>query len=428
MMPRASGRQCGAPSPASAGTTTTPPESGTDARQRLDLARRLDDAEPVAQPLHHRAGDERAALERVARPRRRASTPTVVSSPFCDGTGARAGVHQHERAGAVGALGVAGGEAGLAEQRRLLIAGDARDRDAVGQPGHAARLAVALRRAAHLGQHRARHAEQRRTARRAPVERVQIEQQRARRVRHVGDVRRAAGQPPDEEAVDGAEAELAALGARAQRRRRCRAATAAWCPRSTDRAPGPVRALNSSSCHAAFSSAQTSAVRRSCQTIALCSGLPVARSHTSVVSRWLVMPMAATCAGVDVAARRVQRVGERADRPTAQICLGVVLDPAGLGEVLLELAIAARAQLSASRRARAPSCRWCPDRSRPRSAPSSSPPSSKITSDPLRHCGEHSIAFEVERDHVKLSCSVTFLYSAVPRRCAIASMQSYGTV
>ena len=38
MMPRASGRQCGAPSPASAGTTTTPPESGTDARQRLDLA------------------------------------------------------------------------------------------------------------------------------------------------------------------------------------------------------------------------------------------------------------------------------------------------------------------------------------------------------------------------------------------------------
>ena len=36
-----------------------------------------------------------------------------------------------------------------------------------------------------------------------------------------------------------------------------------------------------------------SAVRRSCQTMALASGTPVARSHSSVVSRWLVMPTAA---------------------------------------------------------------------------------------------------------------------------------------
>ena len=34
-------------------------------------------------------------------------------------------------------------------------------------------------------------------------------------------------------------------------------------------------------------------VRVSCQTIALCSGRPVRRSHTKVVSRWLVMPTAA---------------------------------------------------------------------------------------------------------------------------------------
>ena len=32
----------------------------------------------------------------------------------------------------------------------------------------------------------------------------------------------------------------------------------------------------------------------SCQTIALCTGLPVARSHRTVVSRWLVMPSALT--------------------------------------------------------------------------------------------------------------------------------------
>ena len=34
-------------------------------------------------------------------------------------------------------------------------------------------------------------------------------------------------------------------------------------------------------------------VRRHCQTIALCTGMPESRSHTTVVSRWLVMPMAA---------------------------------------------------------------------------------------------------------------------------------------
>ena len=39
--------------------------------------------------------------------------------------------------------------------------------------------------------------------------------------------------------------------------------------------------------------AQRSAVRRSCQTIARPSGCPVARSHTTTVSRWLVIPMPA---------------------------------------------------------------------------------------------------------------------------------------
>ena len=39
---------------------------------------------------------------------------------------------------------------------------------------------------------------------------------------------------------------------------------------------------------------QMAAVRLSCQTIALCSGRPVARSQVSVVSRWLVIPSAAT--------------------------------------------------------------------------------------------------------------------------------------
>ncbi|CAM5702986.1 hypothetical protein SALBM135S_02311 [Streptomyces alboniger] len=33
-------------------------------------------------------------------------------------------------------------------------------------------------------------------------------------------------------------------------------------------------------------------MRVSCHTMALCTGLPVARSHRTVVSRWLVMPSA----------------------------------------------------------------------------------------------------------------------------------------
>ncbi len=41
---------------------------------------------------------------------------------------------------------------------------------------------------------------------------------------------------------------------------------------------------------------QKGAVRRHCQTIAGATGSPVRRSHTIVVSRWLVMPIAATSA------------------------------------------------------------------------------------------------------------------------------------
>ena len=56
--------------------------------------------------------------------------PTVVSRPST-GSGQRvADVHEHEAAGAVGVLGHARLEAGLAEQRRLLVAGDAGHRDA----------------------------------------------------------------------------------------------------------------------------------------------------------------------------------------------------------------------------------------------------------------------------------------------------------
>ena len=103
------------------------------ARERLDLLRALDDAEPVAQPLHRRARDEGAALERVRRLARRCATRPSSPARARSRMGRVADVHEHEGAGAVGALRVALGEARLAEERRLLVARDAGDGDAVGQ-------------------------------------------------------------------------------------------------------------------------------------------------------------------------------------------------------------------------------------------------------------------------------------------------------
>src|SRR2546422_6702518 len=51
----------------------------------------------------------------------------------------------------------------------------------------------------------------------------------------------------------------------------------------------PVRCRTSAARRCFTSCRQRAAVRRSCHTMARCSGRPVARSHTHTVSRWLVM-------------------------------------------------------------------------------------------------------------------------------------------
>ena len=106
---------------------------------------------------------------------------------------------------------------------------------------------------------------------------------------------RAAGELPDEPGVDGAEGEFAALGARP------RAGHVVEQPGElgageigVEHQPGLAREQRRVA--AARSSSQIAAVRRSCQTMALAIGRPVARSQTTVVSRWLVMPMAAMSA------------------------------------------------------------------------------------------------------------------------------------
>ena len=92
-------------------------------------------------------------------------------------------------------------------------------------------------------------------------------------------------------------------------RSHCRAASRSWSPRNTDRARRPVLSATAASCPAPRSAAQASAVRRSCQTMALWIGLPLTRSQTIVVSRWLVMPMPAislaSTAALAIASRTV---------------------------------------------------------------------------------------------------------------------------
>ena len=232
------------------------------------------------------------------RPRRWPSSAsvqaTVVSSPRVDGTGSAPDVHQQERA-----------RCRRCTWRRPARSRPGRtappaDRPATpaigmpsGSPGTPRVIAEQPRRAAAP---RAAPPAARRTAahsssanRAAP----QVEQQRARRVGDVGDVHAPPGQPPDEEAVDGAERELARLGARAQ-------------PGDVVQQPAilvaekygsstrPVRSRTAASCPAAFSAR---AARRRCGGPArrsrCATGRPSPRSHSTVVSRWLVMPMAA---------------------------------------------------------------------------------------------------------------------------------------
>jgi hypothetical protein len=121
------------------------------------------------------------------------------------------GVEQGEAAGAVSRLQHAGLEAGLADGRRLLVAGDAAYRDrAAEQLGHG--RAVERGAVLDLRQHRSRHIEDRQELV-VEASGVNVEQQGARGVGGVGGVDLAAGEAPDREAVDRAEAQFAACRA-----------------------------------------------------------------------------------------------------------------------------------------------------------------------------------------------------------------------
>src|SRR5690606_16956908 len=112
--------------------------------ERLDVCRLLDDADVVAQPLYQRAGDGDRAFQRV---HRRLVTGLVgqggqQATIRLDCLGA--GVQQHEAAGAVGVLGLAGAVAGLPVERRLLVAQVTGDGDAPADGAFGQRRTVGL--------------------------------------------------------------------------------------------------------------------------------------------------------------------------------------------------------------------------------------------------------------------------------------------
>ena len=184
-----------------------------------DLGGVVDEAETVSEPLHGGAGDEDRSLVGIrrhrsavaGRPARRRKGPRHGGEESVDGVGTRGpDVHEDERAGAVGVLGGARGEARLAEQRRLLVAGDPRDRHAGSDGGVGGGDAEATRRRSDVGQDVGRHTEQV-TQFVRPCEAPDVEQHRAGGIGGVGDVGCTAGELPHEPRVDRAERHLGSV-------------------------------------------------------------------------------------------------------------------------------------------------------------------------------------------------------------------------
>ena len=179
----------------------------------LHLAAVFNGAQAVAQPLHHGAADKDAAFERKlwrAVGLRGAGGQQAVAR----GVELRAGVHQHEAAGAVGVFGHAGRKTGLAKQRALLVTGHAANVDGSAQHwgGGIAKMAG---RGLHLGHQRTRNVQQVQQVL-VPGIAVHIEQHGAAGVAHIGDVALPLGELPDQPGINRAKSQLAALGSGAR--------------------------------------------------------------------------------------------------------------------------------------------------------------------------------------------------------------------
>ena len=97
--------------------------------QCLDVCRGPDDLELIAQPLDGGSGDRHRSLERVYRLRSVERIPHRRQQARWGGDQRLAGVEQHEVARAVGILRLSRLEAGLTDERGMLVAKVTGDRD-----------------------------------------------------------------------------------------------------------------------------------------------------------------------------------------------------------------------------------------------------------------------------------------------------------
>ncbi len=175
-MPAACASQCGAPSPTNAGTNTTPPVSGTlaasastsaDAPMSFRLSRSHCTTAPPIKMLPSSAYSRRFC----------ALAATVVISLCLRPHELRADVLQQKAAGPVSVLGLARAPAQLPEERRLLVAGNARNRHAA-QAERRRHFAHALARPHHFRQHARGNSEELQQLR-VPLALHNVEEQRA---------------------------------------------------------------------------------------------------------------------------------------------------------------------------------------------------------------------------------------------------------
>ena len=170
---------------------------------------------------------------------------------------------------------------------------------------------------------------------------------------------RSAGQVPQQPAVDGAEQQLAAFGACA------RAGHVVEDPLDLGAAEIGIDQQAGALAHQFAHSRRPSAVRRCPRSAATArrwrcgSAWPVLRSQTTVVSRWLVMPMPAICEALTCA--RVIASTMRALH-AAQDLARVVFHPARLREQLLEFALGHARPPRRRGRTASPASWWCPGR------------------------------------------------------------------
>jgi hypothetical protein len=181
----------------------------------VNARRPCDDPQSVAQPLDRGSCGQDRAFERIGRFAAQA-VGDGAQQPILRRHQFLRGVEHQKRARAIGALGVAGGKAGLSDQGRLLIARHAANGH--GAPQHPGVGETEIRgRVPDLGKTGHGHIEEFAQGLIPPAS-ANVVQRGAAGVRGVGQMRPAAGEPPDQETVHRPESDVPRSGGIARTR------------------------------------------------------------------------------------------------------------------------------------------------------------------------------------------------------------------